>query len=68
MFIDRGGGDSIKKDVRLDSSLKSGKKTTNNGPLGVDEVVLDWLCEEPTVSICAKKPHSWESGVDKSIV
>ena len=43
MFIDRGGGDSIKKDVRLDSSLMCGIKTTINGPLGVDEVVLDWL-------------------------
>ena len=57
MFIDR-GGDSIKGDVRLDSSLKSGITTTITGSLGIDEVVLDWLCEEPTVSICAKKRHS----------
>ena len=63
MFIDR-GGDSIKGDVGLDSSLKSGIKTTITGSLGIDEVVLEWLCEEPTVSICAKKRHSRKSGVD----
>ena len=67
MFNGRGGG-SIKGDVRLDSSLKSGIKTTINGPLGIDEVVLDWLCEEPTVFICAKKRHSRKSGVDLSLV
>ena len=48
------GGDSIKRDVRQDSSLKSGIKTTINGSLGIDEVVLDWLCEEPTFFICTK--------------
>jgi hypothetical protein len=63
MFIDR-GGDSIKGDVGLDSSLKSGIKTTITGSLGIDEVVLDWLCEEPTVFICAKKRHSRKSGVN----
>ena len=63
MFIDR-GGDSIKGDVRIDSSLKSGIKTTITGSLGIDEVVLDWLCEEPTVFICAKKRHSRKSGVN----
>jgi len=63
MFIDR-GGDSIKGDVRLDFSLKSGTKTTITGSLGIDEVVLDWLCEEPTVFICAKKRHSRKSGVN----
>ena len=54
MFIDRGGGDSIKKDVRLDSSLKSGITTTITDSLGIDVDVSDWLCEEPTVSIYAK--------------
>ena len=63
MFIDR-GGDSIKRDVRLDSSLKSGITTTITGSLGIDEAVLDWLCEEPSVSIYAKKCHSRKSGVD----
>ncbi len=63
MFIDR-GGDFIKGDVRIDSSLKSGIKTTITGSLGIDEVVLDWLCEEPTVFICAKKRHSRKSGVN----
>ena len=67
MFINR-GGDSIKRDLRLDSSLKSGITTTITDSLGIDVVVSDWLCEEPTVSICAKKRHSWESGVDKSNV
>ena len=67
MFINR-GGDSIKRDVRLDSSLKSGITTTITDSLGIDVVVSDWLCEETTVSICAKKHHSWQSGVDKSIV
>ena len=57
MFIDR-GGDFIKRDVRLDASLNSGITTTMTGSLCIDEVVLDWLCEEPTVSICAKKRHS----------
>jgi hypothetical protein len=63
MFIDR-GGDFIKGDVRIDSSLKSGITTTITGSLGIDEVVLDWLCEEPTVFICAKKRHSRKSGVN----
>ena len=54
MFIDR-GGDSIKRDVKLVSLLKSEMTTTIAGSLGIDEIVLDWLCEEPTVSICAKK-------------
>ena len=53
MFIDR-GGDSIKRDVRLDSSLKIGITTTITGSLGMDEVVLDWLCKEPTDSTYAK--------------
>ena len=63
MFIDR-GGDSIKGDVGLDSSLKSGIRTTITGSLGIDEIVLDWLCEEPTVFIYVKKRHSRKSGVD----
>ncbi len=63
MFIDR-GGNSIKGDSRLDSIFKSGITTTITGSLGIDEVVLDWLCKEPTVSFCAKKRHSRESGVD----
>jgi hypothetical protein len=63
MFINR-GGDSIKKDLRLGSSLKSGITTTITGSLGIDEIVLDWICVDPTVSICAKKRHSRKSGVD----
>ena len=63
MFIDR-GGDFIKRDVRLDSSLNSGITTIMTGSLGIDEGVLDWLCEEPTASIGAKKRHSRKSGVD----
>ncbi|MEC7287495.1 MAG: hypothetical protein VXU42_02275 [Verrucomicrobiota bacterium] len=34
------------------------------GSLGIDKAVLDWLCEGPTVSICAKKRHPRKSGVD----
>ena len=67
MFIDR-GGDSIKRDVKLVSLLKSEMTTTIAGSLGIDEIVLDWLWEEPTVSICAKKRHSRKSGVDQSAV
>jgi len=63
MFIDR-GGDFIKRDVRLDSSLNSGITTIMTGSLGIDEGFLDWLYEEPTVFICAKKRHSRKSGVD----
>ena len=63
MFIDR-GGDSIKRDVKLASLLKSEMTTTIAGSMGIDEVVLDWLREEPTVSLYAKKRHSAKSGVD----
>ena len=63
MFIDH-GGDSIKRDVKPVSSLRTGMTTTNTGSLGIDEVVIGWLREEPTVSIYAKKRHSVKSGVD----
>ena len=53
MFIDR-GGDSIKRDVKLVSLLKSEMTTTIAGSMGIDEVVLGWLREEPTVSLYAK--------------
>ena len=53
MFIDR-GGDFIKRDVRLDSSLNSGITTRITGSLSIYEVFLDWLCKEPTYSIIAK--------------
>jgi hypothetical protein len=51
-------------DVKLVSLLKSEMTTTIAGSMGVDEVVLDWLREEPTVSLYAKKRHSVKSGVD----
>jgi hypothetical protein len=63
MFIDR-GGDSIKRDVKLVSLFMSEMTTTIAGSMGIDEVVLDWLREEPTVSLYAKKRHSAKSGVD----
>jgi hypothetical protein len=53
-----------KRDVKLVSLLKSEMTTTIAGSMGIDEVVLDWLREEPTISLCAKKRHSVKSGVD----
>jgi hypothetical protein len=53
-----------KRDVKLVSLLKSEMTTTIAGSMGIDEVVLDWLREEPTVSLYAKKRHSAKSGVD----
>ena len=63
MFIDC-GGDSIKRDVKLDSLLKCEMTTKIAGSIGIDGVVLDWLREEPTISLYAKKRHSVKSGVD----
>jgi hypothetical protein len=53
-----------KMDVKLVSLFMSEMTTTIAGSMGIDEVVLDWLREEPTVSLYAKKRHSAKSGVD----
>ena len=63
MFIDR-GGDFIKGDVRIDSSLKSGITTTITGSLGIDEVALDWFVISLLFLSAQKKRHSRKSGVD----
>jgi hypothetical protein len=53
-----------KMNVKLVSLFMSEMTTTIAGSMGIDEVVLDWLREEPTVSLYAKKRHSAKSGVD----
>ena len=42
-------------DVKLVSLFMSEMTTTIAGSMGIDEVVLGWLREEPTVSLYAKK-------------
>jgi hypothetical protein len=44
-----------KRDVKLVSLFMIEMTTTIAGSMGIDEVVLGWLREEPTVSLYAKK-------------
>jgi hypothetical protein len=53
-----------KMNVKLVSLFMSEMTTTIAGSMGIDEVVLDWLREEPSFTLNKKKRHSAKSGVD----